>query len=328
MNGLPLRDITDTDSNSIIRALSKTPELIKLTAPENKHKCICFVDEFNRQQRADLRRTFMSFFNEKRNADGSLNVADNLLFSIVCINPAGAQYKDKGVIELNDAEKTRFGWYVNLNSNPQDFYQYYKDYTVKKLAQNYGIIMPGTELATKYGKTGLTRPITAEEGKKVDRFISEFELAKAIAQNSEFSFTEDDPDELNDIHNQHGKKILVARELSTYIRASEGNVREFLNIVDSARAGMTDSQKQMFHDILDGYVIDIRDGRKEFGLNPDDPTVDAGVAVTKPAAAAKKEDDEDTDNLFVSANGEEAKEAPSPTDAQDIIKNIYKNLKI
>ena len=79
-----------------------------LANPKYAGRCVLFVDELNRQKDDQIRRPLMSLFNEKRNADKTLDFSKTLLFTICCINPVGQLYRDEGVAELNDAEINRF----------------------------------------------------------------------------------------------------------------------------------------------------------------------------------------------------------------------------
>jgi hypothetical protein len=109
INGMPLRDVTVTDANKVARVRDDVlDKLLNNLHPEFAGKCILFVDEFNRQKQDQLRRPLMSLFNEKRNSDGTVDISKNLLFSVICINPSGIKFKDKGTVDLNDAEHNRF----------------------------------------------------------------------------------------------------------------------------------------------------------------------------------------------------------------------------
>ena len=76
INGIPLRDMSIEDSNALTYAYAVDDKnlglLLNERHPELEGKCILFADELNRQQTSQLRRPFMSLFNEKRNETGSL----------------------------------------------------------------------------------------------------------------------------------------------------------------------------------------------------------------------------------------------------------------
>ena len=145
INGMPLRDMTKADTNSIAYAYNITnPDegFGALLNPKYAEQCVLFVDELNRQKTVQLRRPFMSLFNEKRNADGSLNFVKNLLFSVVCINPAKGNVHDSGVGELVPAEINRFiSKQKGFNSNNENFLSYMNGWSTKKLL-DLGVIPP------------------------------------------------------------------------------------------------------------------------------------------------------------------------------------------
>lgn len=130
INGIPLRNMSVEDSTELTYAYAVDDRnlglLINEKHPELEGKCVLFVDELNRQKTEQLRRPFMSLFNEKRNASGSLDFAKNLLFCVVAINPFGNDFHDKGVSELNAAEKDRFArQQYSFDSNIDDALQFW-----------------------------------------------------------------------------------------------------------------------------------------------------------------------------------------------------------
>ena len=125
INGIPLRDLSIEDSTALTYAYAVDDKnlglLLNEKHPELEGKCVLFADELNRQKTEQLRRPFMSLFNEKRNATGSLDFSKNLLFCVVATNPFGNDFHDKGVSELNGAEKDRFNRQRhNFDSNIND----------------------------------------------------------------------------------------------------------------------------------------------------------------------------------------------------------------
>jgi hypothetical protein len=128
INGMPLRDITVTDDNKVARVRDEVlDKLLNNLHPELAGKCVLFVDEFNRQKSDQLRRPLMSLFNEKRNSDGTVDISRNLLFSVICINPSGIKFKDKGTVDPNDAEHNRFLHTLRgYDSNAEDALKFYK----------------------------------------------------------------------------------------------------------------------------------------------------------------------------------------------------------
>lgn len=128
INGMPLRDVTAPEENKVARVRDDVlDKLLNNLHPELAGKCVLFVDEFNRQKQDQLRRPLMSLFNEKRNSDGTVDVSKNLLFSVICINPSGLKFKDKGTVDLNDAEHNRFLHTLRgHDSNAEEALKFYK----------------------------------------------------------------------------------------------------------------------------------------------------------------------------------------------------------
>jgi MoxR-like ATPase len=128
INGMPLRDVTAPEENKVARVRDDVlDKLLNNVHPELAGKCVLFVDEFNRQKQDQLRRPLMSLFNEKRNSDGSVDVSKNLLFSVICINPSGIKFKDKGTVDVNDPEHNRFLHTLRgYDSNKDEALKFYK----------------------------------------------------------------------------------------------------------------------------------------------------------------------------------------------------------
>lgn len=125
---MPMRNNAEgADPNSITYAynMDMIEPLLYEKHPENENRCVLFVDELNRQISPQLRRPFMSVFNEQENAAGTFNFSKNLLFGIACINPVGVQYKDKGVAPLNMAEIDRFAQSFDFDSVKDDSLKFF-----------------------------------------------------------------------------------------------------------------------------------------------------------------------------------------------------------
>ena len=225
INGMPLRDVNATDSNDIVYAYAKK-EFGPLLDPKNEGKCVLFVDELNRQKTAQLRRPFMSLFNEKRNASGSLDFRKTLLFSVVCINPFGPQFHDQGVSELNPAEKNRFlikrrGY----DSNSEDAINYWTGWCKNSLLK-LGIISPDSSASKNHGGyVGPTKDLSSYELDRAQRIIKMTALALYILNHFEFSFsTRDDAEE---IYNEDADYV-TSRMLTDGITHAKGDVKKFL----------------------------------------------------------------------------------------------------
>lgn len=257
INGMPLRDVSITDSNELVYAYAKD-QLGPLLQPENEGKCVLFVDELNRQKTVGLRRPFMSLFNEKRNASGSLDFRKTLLFSVVCINPFGPQYFDTGVGELIPAEKDRFLYKLygkkGYDANTKDAIDYWKSHIINQLLK-LGIVSPDSTASKNHdGFVGPTRSLSDYELERAKRLIRMRDLALKLLEDEYFSFTtREDTEEIHD----EDASYLTSRSLTDGITQAEGNVKEFLEWVDED-SNFSSSAVAMFHNILDGYIMDTK----------------------------------------------------------------------
>lgn len=312
INGMPLRDTTKADENAVTYAYVKE-KFAPMLDPANEGKCVLFVDEFNRQKTVQLRRPFMSLYNEKRNADGSLDFRKTLLFSVVCINPFGPQYHDQGVGEMYPAELDRFIYKrmgdKGFDSSTEESIKYWTGSTMNKLLK-LGIISPGSQASKNHGGfVGPTRDLTTDELDFAQRTVRIYTLAMQILTHPEFSFSTRD-----DAENIYRQKAgyLTSRGLTDALHDSEGNVKTFLEWVDEY-SNLTAETIAMFHTILDSYIMDVNALYKRYNLVANAPASSATTPATSAAgdSVAADEDSED-DDLFVSsapAGGKTSKNA-------------------
>ena len=302
INGMPLRDVTKSDENAVTYAYVKE-KFAPLLDPANEANCVLFVDEFNRQKTVQLRRPFMSLFNEKRNADGSLDFRKTLLFSVICINPFGPQFHDQGVGELYPAETNRFlikkTGDKGIDSTSEEALKYWKGSTINKLL-DLGIISPGSTASKNHGGyVGPTRDLTAEELERAQRIVRVYALAERILTHYEFSFSK--REDAEEIYRQKADYV-TSRMLSDALAYSEGNVKDFLEWVDED-SNFTTEAIEMFHTILDQYIMDVDALYKRYNLVPN---ASNGGGVVAPADAtpvnanndSEDEDEEDDAVLF------------------------------
>jgi len=270
INGIPLRNMTATDSNELTYAYAADDNnlglLLNEKHPELEGKCVLFVDELNRQKTEQLRRPFMSLFNEKRNASGTLDFSKNLLFCVVCINPFGNDFHDKGVSELNGAEKDRFArQQYNFDSNIDDAINFWKWFRMKELL-NMGIISPGSAASANHnGWVGPTKDLDADDLAHAKRVIKASALALYIlthvidSNETEVFTTRKDTDKA---YRAGDFRYTTSRGLFDGIfDATFGDekspVKDFLDWVDD-ESHYTPEKVRMFHDILDRYVMDVK----------------------------------------------------------------------
>lgn len=318
INGIPLRDTSGEDNNALVYLYAK--EVFKdLLDPANKGKCVLFVDELNRQKSPQLRRPFMSLFNEKRNASGSLDFRENLLFSVVCINPFGVQFHDKGVDELTPAEKNRFLFKrtgaKSIDSAPENSLNYFKGWHIKKLL-DLGIIAPDTKASANHnGHIGPTRPLSDSELDFAKSVIRQYVLATHILTHPVFEFNgRDDADQIY----KADADYLTSRMLTDGIAAAKGYPDKFLEWVDEDACFIDDTTK-MFHEILDTFILDENSYYKRYNLFGDS-NVNLGNS-SQENEEDTYEDDED-DSLLFGNSGTSGKSTKIPGTFGQEVKNI------
>jgi hypothetical protein len=167
-----------------------------------------------------------------------------------------------------------------------------------------GIISPGSQASKNHGGfVGPTRSLTADELELAQRTIRIYTLAMQILTHPEFSFSKRD-----DAENIYRQKAgyLTSRGLTDALHDSEGNVKVFLEWVDEY-SNLTSEAREMFHTILDSYIMDVNAIYKRYNLVTN---VSSGGAAAPATSTVADEDDED-DDLFVSSKptGKTAKNA-------------------
>jgi hypothetical protein len=256
----------------------------------------------------------MSLYNEKRNADGTLDFSKTLLFSVVCINPFGPKYHDQGVGEMYPAEINRFlfkrmGDEKGFDSNTEEAIKYWTGSTNNRLLKQLGIVSPGSQASKNHGGfVGPTRDLTTDELELAQRTIRVYTLAMQILTHPEFSFST-----RNDAENIYRQKAdyLTSRVLTDALNYSQGDVKEFLEWVDDY-GNFTAETTEMFHTILDGYIMDVNALYKRYNLVPNVTTSGVSAATDTTSAASAAVEDEEDDDLFgspASAGGKTAKSA-------------------
>ncbi len=327
INGIPLRDLNfdkeDASEGAAITYAYNLEQLEKLLYtkhPELAGKCVLFVDELNRQKSQQLRRPFMSVFNEKRNASGALNFRQNLLFSVVCINPYGDQFHDPGVGELVPAEKNRFIIKRQFDSTKESSLSYF-DGKIKSDLLDLDIVPPNSIASNRRtGFVGPVKELSAGELEEAKTAIKEYELANYILNHDDFRF--DERGDANQIWLEKAD-YLTARSLTEAIDLSGGDPKKFLDWVDND-SGLSKRVVDMFHDILDSYIVDENELWQDYGLVKKPAADQANDTADAKAATSNtdiEDDDEDFEDDDVAAAGNKVGGATS-SDVQDILNKI------
>ena len=334
LNGIPLRDLSfqdneetgDAETQRIAYAynLQKVDKLLNNRHPELAGKCVIFVDELNRQKSQQLRRPFMSLFNEKRNADGTLDFRKNLLFSVICINPYGDQFHDPGVGELVPAELNRFLSKITFDSTTASSKSFFNGWLRGKLL-DLGIIPPGTEASIR--RKGFVGPLKELDQKTMDlakTFIKRYELAMFILNHEDFRF--DERSDAHKIWSEH-KDYLTSRLFTNGIAKSQGDPQKFLNWVDT-KSGLSSRVVKMFHEILDSKIFDWNEVWNDYGLNQTKPAANNNDTVANSSSKTNNDiGQEDSAEVFddddVASAGN--KTSGTTTSSNGDIKNIMKS---
>ena len=316
INGIPLRNMSVEDSTELTYAYAvddkNLGQLINKKHPDLKGKCVLFVDELNRQKTEQLRRPFMSLFNEKRNASGTLDFSENLLFCVVAINPFGNDFHDKGVSELNAAEKDRFARQLySFDSNIADALQFWTWYRSDELLK-LGIIPPGSAASTNHGGwVGPTKKLDQDDLEHAKRVIKASTLALYILNH----VTDSNEDEIFTTRKDTDKAYRDGDYRYTTSRGlfdgifdntfgdNKSPVKDFLDWVDD-ESRYTPAKVKMFHDILDNYVMDVNGLFNSYNLNKTPQEIKAelknGGTATSGQSAVNNNDydqEDDTDNF-------------------------------
>lgn len=304
INGMPVRDAEKPDE---LIYLFNNKKLAKLMDPKYEKKCVIFVDELNRQKTAQLRRPLMSLFNEKRNADGSKDFSKNLLFSIVCINPAdgsGGQFHDDGLVDIFGAEDDRFVFQIEaFDSTIKDAISYYTWYRQTKLLQK-GVLRPGSAASINHGGwVGPTKELSEKDINEIKRMLKVCELALYILNNVTKSNQTEIFSQRKDIDSEYraGKKRAVsARGLFDAVTLAvnitpidKSPVPAFLNYVDKI-SKWSPTKQTMFHDILDDYIMDVKGLFAAYNL--DKKPQDIQAELNNPGSGAAAGADTDTNS--------------------------------
>ena len=290
--------------------------------PKYAGKCVLFVDEYNRQSNPGLRRVFLSLFCEKRNATGTLDFSNNLLFSVICINPSGPEFRDPGAASLNQAEKTRFSKYLKVDSVPAESLNYF-NFVFNSDLYDLGIIPPKSPAAKKYGKSGPQRQLSPDELELVDDILKTHDIATFILTHPNFTF--DTRDSYASVIDED-KMLLNARKFTDLVAGNNGD-KEAIK-ADLADSGLSSEKVDMLETILDEYILDLPGLRKSIGITtPEDATsADADQNIQSFEAEDELEPDnpveDEEDSLGIFLKNNTGRYSKTPQDAINAMKDF------
>ena len=281
LNGFPVDTVeTDEDGKPVHKVQRSYSNALD---PLKEPRSVLFLDEFNRAA-PKLRATLLTLINEHEiEGPGKKGVYrfDNLLFTIACVNPSVPT--DPGAMNLNDAEKSRFGVKMKWDSKVDDAVRYIAYYVNKTID---GLDKSDEDYAFLY-----------KEHKKI------YNIAMALLTDSRFEF--DSRDDLLDLFNED-KTMLNQRSITDGLLLAGSDKAEFLAWVDN-NSDFLQKNIDMIHEILDTWVepdVTVPTGAAtNASLEADESEEDS----VENQAAATSEDGADFNSVF----GDEGEESDS-----------------
>ena len=207
--GMPLKD--DTQSNAVVSARSS-----KLDPLRNGKDIVLFLDELNRQTKANVRGSLLSLINEHviaGNTPDGYEHLDNILFAIACVNPPTPGIRSIG--DLDDAEMSRFTYTISFDSTKDAAKEFYTAKFKKTIKLLNDQIDAGSITADYYKSRYI-------------RAVKTFELASKLLNDSSFRFT-DSNDDLSDTGTGLRKTMLNSRMLANGIKAGRASKEKFIS---------------------------------------------------------------------------------------------------
>ena len=228
LNGFPVDTTEETEDGRTVHTVARS--FSKSLDDLDKDRSVLFLDEFNRAP-SNLRAVLLSLINEHvvdGNGPDGYRHFDHLLFTVACINPSVPT--DRGAMELNDAEMSRFVDTMDWDSTPEEAVKYINWYIPEKVIKN---IPQGDNYNALY-----------------IRAMKRLNLANALLADYRFNFdTRDDLTALN----FEQKKMLNQRSITDAIMKHGHDKNKFLTWVDRM-SKFLDKNIEMIHEILDPWV--------------------------------------------------------------------------
>lgn len=310
LNGYTVK--SDTEKNTITHAFSNA--LDRLAEPDS----VLFLDEYNRQLNAGIRGSLLTLINEKAVAgagkDGYRHF-NNILFTVALINPP--VIGDEGVADLDVAEYSRFRDTKYFDSDTASALNYFDNLTESSFVDLLKV------------KDIQDDPDFRQDFLEIAKV---HQLATLILKAEDFMF--DDFDTYEQIHRgQRKSSSLNQRSFTDLVRASEGDINVFKNMVDSNSPNFPKQDIEMLSDIIleiKNKLLSDEDLIKywvKYLKNKLNIDIDITKLLTGSEAESKNDtvanaDQEDDIDLF----GDNAKNAANKNTAVDDSKDILSNI--
>ena len=244
-------------------------------APLERENSVLFLDELNRQVKEYMRGSLLTLLADRRVAGEDkegFKYFPNLLFTVAAINPP--KEGDRGATELNDAERRRFYYSVEFNSEVPTTNVYFKEYYDKKI-KNY---------VEKHKDR-----LTATDIARINSFCLRQWIGTKIILDDDFHYTTMD----EYMAATEKGQITCQSTITELIDHSRGDLDRLTQ--DILAGGLTPSAKTMLVNIIKRLVLPNVDAlrakkAKELGL---DLAVTEEPATSTPVDEPTADDDDD-----------------------------------
>ena len=266
-SGASAIDRTDPAHPKVNTAFSNA--LAKLDRPRS----VLFLDELNRQLKEYMRGSLLTLIADRRVAgddEEGYRYFPNLLFTVAAINPP--KEGDRGASELNPAERRRFYYTIDFNSEVPTTEVFFKEYYDKKII-NYVKHHPD---------------LTKADIDHINSFCLRQWIGIKIIKNENFHYTTID----EYLAQTEKGQITCQSTITELIDHSRGNIKRLIDDINDG--DLAKSAKEMLINIIESLVLPNVDGLRarkaaELGLDLSATAVDTSDDFAS--------DDEDEDDI-------------------------------
>jgi hypothetical protein len=239
--------------------------------PLERENSVLFLDELNRQVKEYMRGSLLTLLADRRVAgedEEGFKYFPNLLFTIAAVNPP--KEGDRGASELNDAEKRRFYYSVEFNSEVPTTKVFFKEYYDKKI-----------EAFAKKQKG----EFSAAAIERINSFCLRQWIGTKIILDDDFHYTQMD----EYLSKTEKGQITCQSTITELIDHSRGDLDRLIHDINAG--GLTASAKEMLIKIIKRLVLPNIDALR--AKKAEELGIDLGSTVAPLAEPAAVEDDDD-----------------------------------
>lgn len=259
--------------------------------PLERPNSVLFLDELNRQVKEYMRGSLLTLLADRRVAgedEEGFKYFPNLLFTVAAINPPRDD-RDRGATDLNAAERRRFYYTVEFNSEVPTTQVFIKEYYDKKI----------TSYVKKHKAAG---GLTSEHIERINSFCLRQWIGTRIILDDDFHYTT--MAEYQSATAEKGQ-ITCQSTITELIDHSRGDLDRLIHDINAG--DLTPSAKEMLIKIIKKLVLPNVDALRakkaaELGLDlgetvavdpvVDEPEIDDDDMVTPEDFLSGREDDE------------------------------------